>query len=169
MTTAQRSTEPAVSKDWNNGNRSMHEEKEQHNLWLVGQIYIFGIFQRFFFLGKKTTLRRVHLLFCIVVTLPVSHLDRSELKADAWKNAARSAPQHSKRTTTPILKNTTSSKNNKKSVSPPILVWKRKQHREEYTYCLPYWWPCPSATWTDLHWNCQMYLVIGSHERQNSN
>ena len=33
----------------------MHEEKEQHNLWLVGQIYIFGIFQRLFiFLGKET-------------------------------------------------------------------------------------------------------------------
>ena len=31
----------------------MHEEKEQHNLWLVGQIHIFGIFQKIFYIGKR--------------------------------------------------------------------------------------------------------------------
>ena len=66
----------------------MHEEKEQTQFVVgVGQIHIFGIFEVFFW-KKKTTPRRVHLLSCIVVTLPVSHLDRSELKAYAKANAA---------------------------------------------------------------------------------
>ena len=83
-TSTQRSTEPADVKDWNKGNRSMHEEKKQHNLWLVGQIHNFGNFQRFFvFWKKKPTPKRVHLLCVISVTLPVAHLDKSELKADA--------------------------------------------------------------------------------------
>ena len=87
----------------------MHKEKEQHNLWLVGQIYflgqiyIFGIFQKIFLFGKKTT-PRVHLLCVIVVTLPVSHLDKSELKADASLNAARSATTFKENDSTPHKK-----------------------------------------------------------------
>ena len=127
----------------------MHEEKEQHNLWLVGQIYIFGIFQRFFFLEKKTKPRRVHLLIYIVVTLPVSHLDRSELKADASRNAARSAPQRSKRTTTPPHKKTQKSPKKKRNLVTYFL--ERKQHREEYTHFDTYWRLLLCPTWTGLH------------------
>ena len=107
----------------------MHERRRnKHHLWLVGQIHIFGIFEFFFFgLEKKSTPRRVHLLAPIVVTLPVSHLDKSEVKTDAERNAAKSVSQHSKRTTTPhTQRNTTSPQKNKKKCESPIFTTQKR-------------------------------------------
>ena len=99
----------------------MHEEKEQTQFVVGGSDSFFWNFSILFFLEKKTTPRRVHLLVVIEMTLPVSHLDRSELKTDALINAERSASQHSENNKTSHIKKHKKFTKKKKCESP-ILV-----------------------------------------------